>query len=166
MISAKVRFNNLKFKSDSAKLTNNVINQAFDDSTIRRIQTELVDGIVKPQIAVGQSPVRGWGRFDNYKNPDKYPGKKKSKRPVNLNLTDTMMSYYTAWRSGVGVKIGLSGASKRVRDYAKANNEGTENIPARRFIPLTKQSEQFSVTFMSKFKKILSERIAKLINQG
>ena len=43
---------------------------------------------MKDQISKGISPIReGPKRFPAYKNPKKYPGKRKGKRPVNLKLT-------------------------------------------------------------------------------
>ena len=46
---------------------------------------------MKDQISKGISPILGQGRFPAYKNPDKYPGKRKPKRPVNLKLSGNFL---------------------------------------------------------------------------
>lgn len=45
---------------------------------------------IRELISSGESPVRGGGfatRFPGYKNPKRYPGKRKPHSPVNLKLT-------------------------------------------------------------------------------
>jgi hypothetical protein len=46
---------------------------------------------IKDTIRIGQSPVRGVGRFIGYKNPLKYPGNLKPKSPVNLKKSGAML---------------------------------------------------------------------------
>jgi len=92
---------------------------------------ELVVMQMKEFIAAGVSPVRGYGRFEAYKDPDNYPGKLKSKRPVNLTLSGDMLkalTYRTNSKDKYGVRIGwfpgLFGGRKEA-DKAATHNEGT-----------------------------------------
>ena len=56
----------------------------------------MLDEEVKRLILRGISPVAGEKRFIGYKNPEKYPGKRKPKRPVNLKLTGDLLDGITA----------------------------------------------------------------------
>lgn len=149
------------------------LNKVVDDQFVARIQNEVVDGEIKRMIAAGTSPVQsveGGRRFAGYKNPDKYPAKKKAKRPVSLYLSGLMMSWYKAVRvSGRTIQMGIpSDAPMEVKDRAQANNEGTVNekgeiaIAARRFIPL--KGETFAVSVLRKMKNLYSERIKTLLS--
>lgn len=140
----------------------------------QQIQTEVIDETIKPLIASGVSPVEGYAsgkrRFDKYKDPKKYPAKKKPKTPTNLFLSGLMLSFYTAKRiTGNILRIGIpSDAPQAVKDRADGNNVGTKTksgavgIPARRFIPL--KGETYRVSVLRKIKKVYAERIARLLS--
>lgn len=62
----------------------------IDRSTAAKIGSEIVSQI-KDFTASGVSPIRGKGKFPRYKDPAKYPGKRKPRTPVNLRLTGAFM---------------------------------------------------------------------------
>lgn len=158
-----------KFRAQLTQKINKLVTEEFVES----IQREVIDGEIKPLISAGVSPVKsfeGGRRFKGYKDPDRYPGKKKAKRPVSLWLTGQMLSFYKAKRiSGKTVTLGIdSNAPQEVKDKAVANNVGTTNskgeiaIVARRFIPLS--GETFTVSVVRKIKNLYARRIKDLLS--
>lgn len=142
-------------------------NNLVDDSLVDAVQKEVIDQTIKPLIASGTSPVdsyEGSRRFRKYKDPKSYPAKKKSKTPVNLNLTGVMLSFYKAYAIGKNIlRLGIpSYAPEDVKGRAEGNNVGTENIPARRFIPL--KGETFKISVLRRLKDIYAKRIARLLS--
>jgi hypothetical protein len=144
-----------------------------DAKFVQDMQTEVVDGEIKRMIAAGVSPVDsydGGRRFPGYKDPKKYPGKKKAKRPVSLYLSGVMLSFYRAVRiSGTRISIGIpTSAPENVKVRAVANNVGTvsesgrEAIPARRFIPL--KGESYRISVMRKIKNLYARRIKAILS--
>lgn len=164
----------VKVKTNIKAEAINKLKRTVDEQFAQQIQTEVVDGEIKRMIAAGVSPVQsveGGRRFKGYKEPDKYPGKKKAKRPVSLWLTGEMLSWYRSWRtSGVRLSFGIpSAAPQEVKIKAEANNVGTMNestgqvaIAARRFVPL--RGETFAVSVMRKLKKLYAQRIKTLLS--
>lgn len=157
-----------KFRVD---LTNRLRN-TVDETFISDMQREVVDGEIKRLIAAGVSPVQsveGGRRFAGYKDPDKYPGKRKSKRPVSLWLSGVMLSWYKAVKvNGTRFRLGIpTNAPEDVKVRAIANNEGTTNdqgqvaIAARRFIP--KPGENFNISVLRKIKNLYAKRIKTLL---
>lgn len=156
----------MPFRSKFSINTNEIkarLNKFFDDTTVRKVQSEVVDGEIKRQIAAGLSPVRGKVRFQGYKNPKQYPGNKKPKRPANLFLTGKMLAQYIVQKiSGRTLRFGISeGAGQLEKDKSKYNNEGTKNIAARRHIPL--KGEEYNVSVMRKIRDIVAKRFKQLM---
>lgn len=143
-----------------------------DETFVKQLQDEVIEQTIKPLIASGVSPVEGYEkrRFTKYKDPKKYPAKKKSRSPVSLYLTGVMLSWYKAYKiSGNIVRLGIpSSAPQDVKDRALGNNlgtvtkEGTEGVPARRFIP--QEGETYRISVLRRLKKVYAERIARLIS--
>lgn len=123
---------------------------------------EQVIADMKESIAAGVSPVRGERRFVAYKNPDRYPGDKKDKRPVNLYLSGDMLGalrfYPTA---GPGVSVGIKG-SEGVK--AKAHNDGTRTIPRRHFMP-TDNGDEFTVTITRRVRDLYSRLLSDILSR-
>jgi len=150
----------------------NKVRKTVDDSFAEQVQTEVVKNTILPLIASGTSPVDGTTgrRFRGYKDPKKYPGKRKERRPVSLYLSGEMLSLYVAEKiSGVRLRLGISArASREVKLRAEANNVGTiredgkEGIPARRFVPLI--GETFRISVMRKIKSLYAKRIKSLLS--
>lgn len=158
-----------KFRATLASKLKNTVDAKF----IEDMQSEVVDGEIKRMIAAGVSPVdsyEGSRRFRGYKNPLKYPGDKKAKRPVSLWLSGVMLSFYKATRvSGLRLTLGIpTNAPEEVKVRAVANNVGTtsesgkEAIPPRRFIPL--KGETYRISVLRKIKNLYARRIKTLLS--
>lgn len=158
-----------KFRAQLTQKINKLVTEEFVES----IQREVIEGEIKPLIAAGVSPVRsfeGGRRFKGYKHPDRYPGKKKAKRPVSLWLTGQMLSFYKAKKvSGRTLSMGIdSNAPKEVKDKAIANNLGTTNsagevaIVARRFVPIA--GETYNISVVRKIKNLYAKRLKDLLS--
>jgi len=165
----------LKFKVKSSFRVDAVakLKKTVDDKFVQDMQTEVIDRTIKPLIAAGVSPVEsvdGGRRFTGYKSPDKYPAKRKAKRPVSLWLTGVMLSFYKAVKvSGSRLQLGIpTNAPNEVKVRAVANNVGTTNsdglvaIAARRFIPL--RGETFRISVVRKIKDLYARRIKSLLS--
>ena len=143
----------------------NLISQLRRVVTSRRLKEEVAAQVIadmKESIAAGVSPVRGERRFVAYKNPEKYPGERKAKRPVNLYLSGDMLAalkfYPTA---GASVSIGIKGA-EGVK--AKAHNDGTSTIPRRHFMP-TDKGDEFSVTITRRIRDLYARAISDILSR-
>lgn len=147
---------------EKARLLAKIKSKLIDKETVDKLNEEAVEE-VKRFMAAGTSPVKNKRRFPAYKDKNKYPGKLKASRPVNLFLSGRLYeSLIAAKTSAMSFYIGISSlAEEEVKVYAKANNLGENKIPARRFIPI--KGEQFNVSIMRKIKDIIARRLAELI---
>ena len=158
----------IKVSSKLRAVLINKLQKTVDEQFVQDMQREVIDNTIKPLIAAGVSPVdsvEGSRRFVGYKDPEKYPGTQKSKRPVNLFLSGKMLQWYKAVKiSGVRISLGIpTTADNEIKVRAQANNEGTaEGIPPRRFIPL--RGESFRVSVMRKIKDLYARRIKFLLS--
>ncbi|MBL0320682.1 MAG: hypothetical protein IPP74_15515 [Alphaproteobacteria bacterium] len=130
------------------------------DSDKREIGQTLVDS-VKEYVGRGLSPVRGTGRFVAYKDPKKYPGDRKAKRPVNLRLTGAMMDALKYRLKGSKVELYLDPQP----DYAIVHQDGSDKVPRRTFLPREKLGEKFVVSIMDEVKKIISKAVKRFANK-
>jgi hypothetical protein len=136
----------------------------FVDGTLANAIGSTIVTEAKRQIADGQSPVRGHGRFAKYKDQKSYPGKLKPYRPVNLNLSgETLREFSYRVRQDM-VEVGMVDASKESKEIVQAHNEGTANMAMRRIIP--QEGEEWSVSIMRKIRDLYGERLRKLIAQA
>jgi len=114
------------------------IQKQFSNRQLETVLQSSIIPMIKDTIAKGLSPVEGKRMFDKYKNPKTYPGKLKPSNKANLFLSGDMLSEYKV-KSGKEPLIMSFGihddAGRDIKARAKANNSGTENIPARRFVP-------------------------------
>jgi len=153
---------------DLRKVEAKIAKEFVDDKLVNDFQRTIVRGIILPMIAKGISPVKGFGRFVGYKDPESYPGKGKSRqkpsRPVNLFLTGELMSwFYTVKASGSSLNVGIpANATKFVKIKAEANNLGTDVIPRRRFIP--QEGETWAVSVMREVKNLFTKRMKDLLS--
>jgi hypothetical protein len=125
----------------------------------------------KQNISEGLSPVRGYGRFERYKNPEKYPlglppGLKKNQRPVNLDLTGEMLAGYDYRLSHKKdtIEVGMVSGSAFAKEKAQYHNEGTPNMAQRKIVP--DEGEEWSVSIMRKIRDLYSRRLEFLIRQA
>lgn len=134
----------------------------FMDQSTQNDLGETVVTEAKQMISEGQSPVRGYGRFAEYKDRTKYPGARKDARPVNLKLTGEMLDAYDFKPTREGIEVGvLNGDRKEVAQYI---NEGTEHMAQRRFIPGS--GEEWAVSIMRKIADVYEKRLSQIIRQS
>lgn len=126
---------------------------------------ETVIEMMKDMISKGISPIAGESRFSPYKNPKKYPGKKKGKRPVNLKLTgeflDSLTDKAKSSQSGYDTEIGFY--DKLSQDKEKGHREGAGGQPKRPIIPSS--TEKVAVKIEREVLKIYKERLNILKNK-
>lgn len=104
----------------------------------------LVVSEIKENIAKGISPVFKERRFEKYKDPSKYPGNRKKRRPVNMYLSGDMLEALK-FRLGRGFSItfGWFGGGLQTK---KANNHNSgDTVPKRRLIP-DEKNERFNAS--------------------
>lgn len=117
----------------------------------------------KRLIASGTSPVRGFGRFAQYKDSKSYPAGKKSATPVNLSLTGTMLSHLNYRRNQNKIEFGiLPDAPNKVKVIARVHNTGERaDIPQRQFIP--KDGQEFVPSIQALIRRLFKERVLRIL---
>lgn len=158
--SIKINRKKLEAISEVAQsLKQNVI----DRQTARDVGVGVTDKM-KSLIEKGISPIKGNGRFPGYKNPDKYPGDRKPKRPVNLWLSGDFISSLDAKefpaKHGYVTEIFYKGDQDKKES---GHREGVNGQPKRPTIP--QGDEQFVVAIQRIITTIFKERIAFLLNK-
>jgi hypothetical protein len=145
------------------------LDKFVDGATASAIGHTVVDQ-AKDMIASGQSPERGWGRFDKYSESYKsaikgnsYPGKKV--RPVNLNLTGEMLSGYSFRRvSDHVIEVGMTKGSAERKNIAEYHQEGTSRMPARPLVP--HEGAEWAVSIMRAIRDVYGKRLRQLIERA
>jgi hypothetical protein len=123
----------------------------------------------KENISEGLSPVRGYGRFERYKDRKKYPGNRKAPRPVNLYGADGSPHMLDGYDFKIGqkkdtIEIGMVKGSADKKEIAQYHQDGTPNMAQRKLVP--GDGEEWSVSIMRKISDLYSQRLAKIIRQG
>jgi len=127
---------------------------------------------MKALIAVGSSPIRGYGKFPKYKNPKtgypstvakQYPNKKAS--PVNLYLSGDFLKDLKAEvvkiRQSFAIAIGYSKEKEILKE--KGHREGANTQPNRPTLPLARANEQFALRVQEKLLRRINEILGKII---
>lgn len=167
-VKTTVRFEILEF-----------LDRFVDNATANDIGRTVVES-AKEMIAGGQAPIRGGNnRFESYKAQakrskkgypynvmKKYPGKKV--RPVNLELSGSMLADYTFTLLrpnviGVGIDPSL-GSSDKNSEIAKYHQNGTDKMAKRQIIP--NDNQEWAVSIMRAIKEIYGKRLADLIRRS
>lgn len=131
---------------------------------VAEVNDRVVQGQIKPLIASGTSPVRGHNRFAAYENPEKYPGDRKPKRPVNLRVSGEMLSDYGAFQKARTLFIGIfDSASESIKNRAIGNNYGTSGAPVRRIVPAP--GEQFKVSVVTALREVFAGAIERALRK-
>jgi hypothetical protein len=114
---------------------------------------------MRSALKAGLSPVQGIRRFAAYKNPPLYPGDLKAARPVNLELSGSMLDEMTPFLRGEKLFIGYPRETKNAV-VARAHQTGTKHMAQRRFMPAS-PGEKFNATITKRlrdyFARILSD---------
>lgn len=139
------------------------IKKPIDRDTAEKVGEDIVDDM-KRLIANGQSPIRGNGRFPAYKDPKKYPGKRKSRSPVNLELTgeflDDLSSKTISDPAGYATRVTYDG--QKSQDKERGHREGANGQPKRPTIPAA-SGEDFAVSIKTRYTKTLRDRIIAVL---
>lgn len=129
---------------------------------LKAIAEEIIH-LMLENIKKGISPITG-KRFPAYKNPKRYPGKRKPKRPVNLELTGEFLSAleFTV-RSGKNPTITIGFFDKENADKEKGHREGAGGQPKRPIIPNSSESfsKKITIEITNEIADVLSRAIAK-----
>lgn len=146
-----------KFVQDVTKFTDL---RRLKKRDIQDLMTDFV-GKIKEEIGRGLSPLTR-KRFPAYKNPEKYPGRRKPHAPVNLELTGDMLGDLSFKVAGAIAKkevdVDFSYSTSKSRDKEEGHRKGVRGQPKRPSLPIGK--ENFS-TFLI---KELEARFAALVN--
>jgi hypothetical protein len=159
----------LKYKINPNKLK--VMRQTLEElkkPVTKQVATNVGNAILqamKETIAKGYSPIRGYGKFPAYKNPSKYPGNRKPKSPVNLELKgdflDALEFTLVQVRSGFATKIGYAGSKENKKE--RGHREGANDQPKRPTIPIN--GETFSEKITNAFMEIYRERVRQIMRK-
>lgn len=133
-------------------------------------------------IATGQSPVAGYGRFENYSGAKQsIGGKKKANkgypfnvqkqypnkqvRPVNLELTGEMLDALEVKPTGTGPRVGIfdSAMSERARKHNLGDPD--HGIPERHFWP-TRAGEKFTATIQRNIKDTYADIVGAILKKN
>ncbi len=143
----------------------------MDSTTADQLGQTVKDAIIKSCLA-GLSPVKGFGRFEGYKNASSggyprnvmkdFPGK--TVRPVNLWLTGDMLESLTWERKGDTVSVFIP-ENTHASLKAETHNEGTQShVPVRKFLP-TAEGEEFTESIQRLIFEIMRQRVETILKK-
>ena len=133
----------------------------------RDVGTEVVREM-KSLIASGVSPIKGSGispKFAPYKNPKKYPGRRKPHTPVNLSLTGKMMDSLgfvvlpRGDNKGFAAHIGYDSVQSTLKE--SGHREGVHGQPRRPTIPDANRGETFVASIIAAYRQVVVDAIQK-----
>lgn len=139
----------------------------FSNRQLQEVVQSTIIPMIKDRISKGLSPVEGKRMFDKYKDPKKYPAKMKQSNKPNLYLSGDMLAEYKtkAHNEPMVISVGIhNDVDKEIKIRAKANNDGTEHIPARRFVPWA--GENFIRKITLETKKIFAQALDQALKRG
>lgn len=133
--------------------------KALDLKNANRNQLKIIEKNlleeIKDNIKKGISPISG-SRFPAYKNPKRYPGKRKPKRPVNLFLTGQFLRSLRVRVNIVGqaLSIRVFFTNEKAKDKERGHRDGANGQPKRPIIPAPNQL--FSKRIMLELRRALT----------
>lgn len=134
----------------------------LDKDTATKIGKEVVTEM-KDMISKGISPIQSVGRFEGYKNPEKYPGDRKPKRPVNLRLTGDFLNnlkfQVISQAKDYFVRVGFFDRDSQLKE--EGHRVGHNRQPKRPTIP--EGNEQLAQRIQRIISGLLRERIRQII---
>lgn len=139
----------VKKKADLSRLKKSTLDQVGKTIIAEMLQ----------RIGSGISPITG-KRFPAYKNPKRYPGNRKPKRPVNLFLTGDFLNNLK-FRIKTGkipvITILFSKKSEQIKELG--HREGAGGQPKRPIIP--RGNESFTDGILVSMRRALSRLLDK-----
>jgi hypothetical protein len=161
-MSLKVKITGKKLKSFIEGVSE-LKEEAIDKKTATRIGIGVTSKMLD-FISKGISPIQGAGRFPAYKNPKKYPGDLKAKRPVNLYLSGDFLKSLDyreiKTSSGYATEIFYIGEESKKE---QGHREGAHGQPKRPTIPQGR--EEFVVAIQRIITNLFKDRIAEVIKK-
>lgn len=156
MASFTAKYDLKKLKDIAEKAAS--LKTPIDKPTAKAVGEAVVSEI-KSQISKGNSPIEGNGKFPAYKNPKRYPGDRKPKTPVNLELEGDFLDSldYSIFpnSTGYGTEIGYS-SSQEIKE--EGHRKGARGQPKRPSLP-SRRGEDFSAKIRKIFASFYRERI-------
>jgi hypothetical protein len=134
----------------------------IDDATAKKVGIEVTKEM-KTLIAKGISPIEGSGKFPRYKNPQKYPGDRKAKSPVNLKLLGDFLNALTyRVKAGPFGKITeiFYGNNQSIKE--EGHRKGTGGQPERPTLP-SEKGEDFTRTIKEIYTEAYKARILEVL---
>lgn len=162
------KFNTRALKSFVKRL--NDVPRAFRKEDAEKLGNEVITEM-KDMISKGTSPIKGVGRFPEYKHagvPGKYPASVRYKypdkrdRPVNLSLSGKMLralkrrTYQAKW--GFGFEIGYFDPEEAKKERGHA--AGVKGQPKRPTIPVGGRE------FAEKIQRLVNRRFREAISRA
>lgn len=160
----RIKYNKKQF--DDLKRVVDSLREPIDKKTADSLGIQVVIQM-KRLIRGGISPIKSIGRFPGYKNPDRYPGERKPKRPVNLTLTGKFLDALTfetiKVKSGYAPRIGYDSPKEEAKE--RGHREGANGQPERPTIPSVSKGEEFAATIGRIISAIFKERIKQILRK-
>lgn len=122
-----------------------------------QLREEVIDSLSK-----GVSPVQGERKFEPYKNPKSYPGKKKPSSPVNLFLSGDLYRALEARVKGNSLLFGIF--DEKIAKYAQAHQDGNKHLPRRAIVP--DEGEVFQVSILRSILDLYKNRMAVILKSS
>ena len=122
-----------------------------------QLREEVIDSLSK-----GISPVQGERKFEPYKNPKSYPGKRKPSSPVNLFLSGDLYRALEARLKGNSIIFGIF--DPKVAKYAQAHQDGNAHLPRRAIVP--DDGEVFQVSILRAILDLYKNRMAVILKSS
>ena len=122
---------------------------------------------MKKAISEGRSPISGPGisaRFKAYKNPARYPGKRKPKSPVNLYLSGKFLNdlNHAVFRRGKSYVVSIGFTRQSERNKERGHREGANGQPKRPIIPQASRRESFIRSIQSDYLEIALKAVRRI----
>lgn len=144
------------------------LKKPIDKATAEKVQKAVVSEM-KTLISKGNSPIAGKGKFPPYKNPKKYPGKRKAASPVNLELSGEMLrglgGSTERTESGYASVIEYTGTDRdgvENSDKEEGHRLGTNDQPKRPTIPIAAKGENFVARILKVISDLYKDRLRQL----
>jgi len=153
-MSVTVKHGSLEKLIESVKSVKNL--QELGTVAVKEMRLSLERGI---------SPVRGVRRFENYSKSYSEAIRKgyleltKKVRPVNLYLSGRMLKALEFRANYAKLEVGIW--DSEMSELAGYHQDGTDKMPARRFVP-TEDSEELTVTI----DRALKNKLIDIINRS